>query len=78
VVANTVGSNIFLLTLCLGVVYVSGNEAGTITPFELAVALASVVALAVIVFVGARRWMGAALLVGYVVFFVLEFTVFRR
>jgi len=78
VVANTVGSNIFLLTLCLGVVYVSGNEAGTITPFELAVALASVVALAVIVFFGARRWMGAALLVGYVVFFVLEFTVFRR
>lgn len=80
VVANTAGSNIFLLTLCLGVVYVSGspNESGTITPFELAVALASVVALAVIVFFGARRWMGAALLVGYVVFFVLEFTVFRR
>ncbi len=78
VVANTAGSNIFLLTLCLGVVYVSGNEAGTITPFELAVALASVAAFAVIVFFGARRWMGVALLVGYVVFFVLEFTVFRR
>jgi len=78
VVANTAGSNVFLLTLCLGVVYVSSNEAGTITPFELAAALASVVALAVIVFFGARRWMGVALLVGYVVFFVLEFTVFRR
>jgi len=78
VVANTAGSNVFLLTLCLGVVYVSGHEAGRITPFELAVALASVVAFAVIVFFGARRWMGVALLVGYVVFFVLEFTVFRR
>lgn len=78
VVANTVGSNIFLLTLCLGVVYVSGDEVGTISPFELAVALGSVVALAAIVFLGARRWVGAVLLVAYVVFFVLEFTVFRR
>ena len=78
VVANTAGSNVFLLTLCLGVVYVSGHEGGTITPFELAVALASVGAFAVIVFFGARRWMGVALLLGYVVFFVLEFTVFRR
>jgi len=78
VVANTAGSNVFLLTLCLGVVYVSGHEAGTITSFELAVALASVVAFAVIVFFGARRWMGVVLLMGYVVFFVLEFTVFRR
>jgi len=78
VVANTVGSNVFLLTLCLGVVYVSGDEAGMITGFELAAVLVSVVALAVLVFLGARRWMGAVLLVGYVLFFVLEFTVFRR
>lgn len=78
VVANTAGSNIFLLTLCLGVVYVSSNEAGTITLFELAVALASIVAFVVIVFFGARRWMGVVLLLGYITFFVLEFTVFRR
>lgn len=78
VVANTAGSNIFLLTLCLGVVYVSSNEAGTITLFELAVALASIVAFVVIVFFGARRWMGVVLLLGYIAFFVLEFTVFRR
>jgi len=78
VVANTAGSNIFLLTLCLGVVYVSGNEAGTVNSFELGVALASVVAFVGIVFIGARRWMGVVLLVGYVAFFVLEFTVFRR
>jgi len=57
---------------------VSGDEAGMITGFELAAFLVSVVALAVIVFLGARRWMGAVLLVGYVLFFVLEFTVFRR
>ncbi len=56
----------------------SGDEAGMITGFELAAFLVSVVALAVIVFLGARRWMGAVLLVGYVLFFVLEFTVFRR
>lgn len=78
VVANTVGSNIFLLTLCLGVVYVSGDEVRTIAPFELAVALGSVVALAGVVFLGARRWMGAGLLVAYVVFLGLEFTMFRR
>lgn len=78
VVANTAGSNVFLLTLCLGVVYISGNDTGTVTPFELGVALASVVAFAAIVFFGARRWMGVILLLGYVAFFVLEFTVFRR
>jgi Ca2+/Na+ antiporter len=78
VVANTAGSNIFLLTLCLGVVYVNSNEAGTITLFELAVALASIVAFVVNVFFGARRWMGVVLVLGYIAFFVLEFTVFRR
>jgi len=78
VIANTAGSNVFLLTLCLRVVYISGHEAGTITPFKLAVALASVIAFAVIMFFGARRWIGVALLVGYVVFFILEFTIFRR
>ena len=78
VVANTAGSNVFLLTLCLGVVYVSGNEAGAVNPFELGMALASVVAFVGIVFFGARRWMGVVLLVGYIAFFVLEFTVFRR
>lgn len=41
--ANTAGSKIFSLTLCLGVIYVSKKEAGTTIPFELAVALASVV-----------------------------------
>lgn len=76
--ANTAGSNIFLLTLCLGVVYLGENRSGrAITSFELAVALASVVAFAVIVYVGARRWMGAVLFLGYVAFFVLEYTVFR-
>lgn len=78
VIANTAGSNVFLLTLCLGVVYVSGNDTGMITSFELAVTLASVSAFAMIVFIGARRWMGWVLLLGYVAFFVVEFTVFRR
>ena len=77
VVANTAGSNIFLLTLCLGVVYVSGDEVGEIGGFEMAVALASTVLFAMVVFLGGRRWMGGVLLLGYVAFIVQEFTVFR-
>lgn len=77
-IANTAGSNVFLLTLCLGVVYVSGNNVGMITSFDLAVTLASVAAFAMFVFIGARRWMGVVLILGYVAFFVVEFTVFRR
>lgn len=82
VVAATAGSNIFLLTLCLGIIFVvgSGNkklEAGFVN-FEIWTAWASSAVLMVIVFADGRRWMGAMLLAAYVAFIVLEFTVYRR
>lgn len=82
VVASTAGSNIFLLTLCLGVIFVVGNgdaklEAGMVS-FEIWTAWASSAILLAIVLVGGMRWMGAVLLAAYVAFIVLEFTVYRR
>lgn len=82
VIASTAGSNIFLLTLCLGIIFVVGNgdrklEDGVVS-FEIWTAWASSAVLMVIVFVGGMRWMGAVLLTAYVAFIVLEFTVYRR
>lgn len=81
VVASTAGSNIFLLTLCLGITLVAGNQgelAGSVILFELLVTWASSALFVPIVFLGCRRWVGGVLLVLYVVFIVLEFTVYRR
>ena len=78
VIAKIVDSNVFLLTLCLGVVYVSGNDVGTMIFVELAVTLASVAVFAVIVLIDVRRWIGEILIWGYVMFLVAEFTVFCR
>jgi Ca2+/Na+ antiporter len=82
VIASTAGSNVFLLTLCLGIIFLVGNgyeklEEG-IVAFEIWTAWASSVVLMVIVFAGGRRWMGALLLAAYVAFIVLEFTLYRR
>ena len=82
-VANTVGSNIFLLTLCLGIVFlVSGGEfdKGSVNVAELGVMVASTVALTAAVWAGARwiRWIGGAMLAAYAAFLVLEFTVIRK
>lgn len=81
VVANTAGSNIFLLTLCLGITFLAGNQdelAGSFEPFEILVTWAASAIFFLIVFLGSNRWVGALLLVLYVAFLVLEFTVFRR
>lgn len=81
-VANTVGSNIFLLTLCLGIILVStgGVFDADINRFELLYMWASSLVLFLIVFVlGSRRWAGGVLLlVMYLAFLVLEFTQYRR
>jgi len=82
VIASTAGSNIFLLTLCLGIIFVVGNgderlEEGVVS-FEIWTAWASSAVLLGIVFVGGRKWMGAVLLAAYVAFILLEFTVYRR
>ena len=81
VVASTAGSNIFLLTLCLGITFVAGNQrelAGSVIPFELLVTWASSALFVPIVFLGSRRWVGGLLVALYIVFIVLEFTVYRR
>lgn len=81
VVASTAGSNIFLLTLCLGITFVAGNQkelAGSVIPFELLVAWASSALFFPIVLLGSDRWVGGLLLVFYIAFIVLEFTVYRR
>jgi Ca2+/Na+ antiporter len=82
-VANTVGSNIFLLSLCMGIVLVvtAGDfDAGSVNAAELGVMMGSTVALTVTVWFGAKwsQWIGAAMLMAYIVFLVLEFTVIRK
>ena len=74
-VANTVGSNIFLQTLVLGVIWLVrghvdfgiGRNNGLWV--DVAVVLASSVVLLVVVWFGLfRRWIGFALFVGYVAY----------
>lgn len=81
VVASTAGSNIFLLTLCVGVVAVAGiptDQSDTFVTFDLVAIWVSSLGLLTIVFLGSHRIAGLLLLVAYVVFLVLEFTVYRR
>lgn len=82
-VANTVGSNVFLLSLCLGIVMVdtSGNvDGGNINVPELCVLWGSTLALTVTVWYGEgfSRWMGGMMLFGYIAFIILEFTVIHH
>jgi Ca2+/Na+ antiporter len=81
VIASTAGSNIFLLTLCLGITFVAGNQkelADSVISFELLVTWASAALLLLIVFFGSGRWIGGMLLVLYLAFIVLEFTIYSR
>lgn len=81
VIAGTVGSNVFLLTLCLGVTLVAGNQrdlAESVVPFELIMTWVSSALLLPIVVFGAGRWVGGMFLALYIAFIILEFTVYRR
>lgn len=81
VVATTSGSNIFLLTICIGVVAVTGipvNQADNFVVFELATVWVSALCLVAIVFLGSSRAAGLVLLAAYIAFIVLEFTVYKR
>jgi Ca2+/Na+ antiporter len=75
-VANTAGSNIFLATLCGGVLLVWG-DAGEIengfTAFEALAMWASAALLFCVVMAGSRPWIGVAGLCLYVAFLVVEF-----
>lgn len=78
-VANTAGSNIFLLTLCLGIVLLATGEhfeVGKGQMFGLVVTWASTAAFAIIVLCGGRRWMGVILIVVYIAYLVSMFVYF--
>ncbi len=79
-VANTAGSNIFLLALCSGIVMLdtSGKLGhGNVTIPELGVLWGSTFAFTATVWLGGRfhRCIGAGMLMAYIAFIVLEFTV---
>ncbi|KAF9894783.1 hypothetical protein FE257_004404 [Aspergillus nanangensis] len=81
VIANTAGSNIFLLTLCVGIVAVAGGvnlSSETVSLFEMASVWGSSALLAAVVYLRLGRWMGVVLLAAYIGFLVLELTVYRR
>lgn len=82
-VANTVGSNIFLLSLCMGIIMLdtSGEfNSGNVNIAELAVLWGSTLAFTLTVWIGGRfdRWIGGVMFAGYVAFIVLEFTVIHN
>ena len=82
-VANTVGSNIFLLALCMGIVWVitAGDfDAGSVNAAEVGVMMVSTLALTATVWFRAKwiRWIGGTMLVAYMVFLVLECTLIRK
>lgn len=80
-VASTAGSNIFLLTLCMGIVAVTGlpeNHADSFVIFELGITWVSSALLLLIVMLSLGRWAGITLIGLYVAFLVLEFTVYKR
>jgi Ca2+/H+ antiporter len=79
-VANTAGSNIFLLALCSGIVMLdtSGKfDHGNVNIPELGVLWGSTVAFTATVWLGGKFcwWIGFAMLIAYIAFIVLEFTV---
>ncbi|KAJ6126392.1 sodium/calcium transporter [Penicillium sp. IBT 18751x] len=79
--ATTAGSNIFLLTLCVGVVAVAGyqvQEADSFVLFELVAVWVSSLLFCVVIFMGMGRNAGLVLLAAYLGFLYLEFTVYRR
>jgi Ca2+/H+ antiporter len=80
-VANTAGSNIFLLSLCIGITMIDtagdfGGQGNVNIP-ELCVLWGSTLAFTLTVWFGGRfcRWIGLGMLGCYVAFIVLEFTV---
>ena len=79
VVANTAGSNIFLLTLCAGVLFLAGDfetVVASVSRFDLAAVWVSSLLFFLVVFFGAKRWMGGVLLSLYLVFIGVEFAFF--
>jgi Ca2+/Na+ antiporter len=83
VIASTTASNIFLLTICMGVILVTNPDgdktvAATIIPFEIWSAWVSSIVLMFIVWIWGRPWMGGLLLGLYASFIGAEFLSYRR
>jgi Ca2+/Na+ antiporter len=80
VVANTVGSNIFLLTLCLGLTILSTERFGDASSYrtELIWAWTSSALLMAVIALGSIRAVGLAMLLAYVAFLVMEFWLYKR
>lgn len=78
-VANTVGSNIFLLTLCLGVTILGSPNLTRDSNYahEMAWMWASSAFLTLVVMVGSHRLIGAIMLLAYLAFLILEFMLFQ-
>jgi Ca2+/H+ antiporter len=77
-VANTAGSNIFLLTLCSGIVMLVSKGSfphGDVGLLELGVLWGSTAAFTATVWFGERfcRWIGSVMLIVYIIFVVFEF-----
>lgn len=75
-VANTVGSNIFLVTLCGGILFLCGDAEQLKLSFgmlEASVMFGSAVLILAIVLGGGKRWMGGVMLGLYLVFLAAEF-----
>ncbi|KAK4190330.1 Sodium/calcium exchanger protein-domain-containing protein [Podospora australis] len=84
-IANTVGSNIFLVTLCGGVMLLAGGDLQRgdqgvliVTNFEMSVMLIASILIAGVVMMGAKRWMGWVMLGMYVAFLGVEIHTGRR
>jgi len=79
-VANCVGSNIFLLSLCLGILMIDSQghlDQGKVADVELFVLLGSTLWMTVTAWFGGgggSRWIGGIMLLAYLGFIVLEFT----
>jgi Ca2+/Na+ antiporter len=79
--ATTAGSNIFLVTLCAGVVALAGdtrNRSDTFVLFDLITVWVSALGFFLVVILGLGRIAGVISLAAYVTFLALEFTVYRR
>ena len=82
-VANTVGGDIFLFSLCTGALWVgtAGTvDNGTINIAELGALVGSTIFMALTLWFGARwsRVASMMMLIGYLAFLVLEFTTIRH
>ena len=80
-VAATAGSNIFLLTLCIGVALLGAEKwppAQELMTGEISFLCTSAGIFATVVWIGTTRWIGILMFAGYVAFLVLELTIWRR